>query len=160
VTLADIKLFVASAQIVRSTNEALREAGLDRYERFVLWTGVSKGDTFTVRTTHVPAQTAYRTSDGVCVRVNGDALHRLNRWQYEHGETLAVQIHTHPEVAYHSNTDDTYPIVTELGGLSVVVPEFARNGLTGGGIVAYRLGRDGWDELSSTDTQAVLVMEA
>lgn len=158
-TLAEIKRFVVSDRIVRSTNEALREAGIDRYERFVLWTGVLEGDNFKVRTAHVPTQTAYRTSEGVCVRVDGDALHRLNRWQYAHGESLGVQVHTHPEAAYHSDTDETYPIVTELGGLSVVVPEFARKGLRGGGIMAYRLGRDGWDELSGADTESVLVME-
>ena len=69
----------------------------------------------------MPRQTAYRLSEGLCVRVEGPELHRLNIWLYEHHELLAVQVHAHPTDAYHSETDDTYPIVTTRGGLSLVV---------------------------------------
>jgi hypothetical protein len=78
------------------------------------------------------------------VKVDGEALHDLNAWLYEAGETLAVQIHCHPKRAYHSKTDDTFPIVTALGGASVVVPHFCRAGLLATGTVIYRLTEVGW----------------
>jgi hypothetical protein len=157
-TLNDVSRFNVGEEAVRTTDSVLREAGADGYERFVLWTGVRDGYAFNVRTTHVPAQTAFRTRDGVCVRVEGEALDRLNRWQYEHGESLGIQVHSHPKEAYHSITDDTYPIVTQLGGLSLVVPDFARGGLRGPGVAAYRLGPEGWEELEEAQSRSLVVL--
>lgn len=159
-SLSEIERFVVADEIIATTDSALREAGREGFECFVLWTGVRSGDEFIVRTTHVPEQTAYKLDSGMCVRVDGEALFRLNRWQYEHGETLGVQVHSHPERAYHSETDDTYPIVTALGGLSLVVPSFARAGLRGLGVAAYRLAADGWDEVDADEARALVAMGA
>lgn len=38
---------------------------------------------------------------------------------------IRVQIHTHPASAYHSGTDDAYPIIHRPGFLSLVIPNFA-----------------------------------
>ena len=86
-------------------------------------------------------------------------MHRLNVWLFENHEELAVQIHSHPTEAYHSDTDDTYPIVTMRGGLSVVVPDFARTGLRGNGVANYRLGTSGWDELSLEESRRLIQYE-
>jgi hypothetical protein len=155
-TLEAISRFVVPLTVVYATDEQLRFAGRIHSECFVLWSGVQEGDKFLVRNVHVPKQTAYRFPDGLCVRVEGDELHRLNLWLYEHGEQLGVQVHSHPTEAYHSETDDTYPIVTVRGGLSLVVPDFAREGLLGGGVASYRLGFSGWDELSLDDVNRMI----
>ncbi len=145
-TLADVEQFQVPATIVNQTEEALRSAGAEGYEAFVLWSGEQKGRLFTVRTAHVPRQDSYRLASGLCVRVDGSELHRLNVWLYEAAETLAVQVHAHPDEAYHSETDDTYPIVATLGGLSVVAAEFCRKGLFSPSTAIYRLYPDGWTE--------------
>src|SRR5258708_7476442 len=98
-------------KIVAKTEETLRSAGAEGYEAFVLWSGRQNGRTFDVRTAHVPQQKSYRLPSGLCVRVEGDELHRLNVWLYESGEVLAVQVHAHPDEAYHSETANAYPIV-------------------------------------------------
>lgn len=157
-TLLGVRRFLVAARVVVATDEALREAGAEGNERFVLWTGVREGGDFVARTTHVPAQTAYRMDGGLCVRVGGEALDRLNRWQYEHGETLGVQVHTHPNEAYHSDTDDAFPIVTTVGGVSLVVPNFGADGLRGPGLATYRLVEDGWDELDDDEARALVVL--
>lgn len=38
---------------------------------------------------------------------------------------VRVQVHTHPFEAFHSVTDDTYPLLFDPGFLSLVIPEFA-----------------------------------
>jgi hypothetical protein len=38
---------------------------------------------------------------------------------------VRIQVHTHPGAAFHSPTDDAYPIVHTPGFLSLVVPNFA-----------------------------------
>jgi hypothetical protein len=59
--------------------------------------------------------------------VDGESLFKVNKTVHERNETLAAQIHTHPTDAYHSETDDAYPLVTLLGALSIVLPNFAKH---------------------------------
>jgi hypothetical protein len=149
VNLQAVERFVVSGSVVRATVESLREAGEDGFERFVLWSGVVTDKSMSIRTAHVPEQTAYRTESGLMVRVDGDALHRLNTWLYKENETLAAQVHAHPTGAFHSGTDDAYPIVTALGGLSIVLPDFATRGFFTRDVKAYRLTPDGWRRIAA-----------
>lgn len=155
-TLETVTKFVVPAEVVRDTDGQLRRVGLLHSECFVLWSGIRDIDTLYIRTAHLPRQTAYQLPEGLCVRVLGDELHRLNLWLFEHHEQLAVQVHSHPTEAYHSETDDTFPIVTVRGGLSLVVPDFGRRGTRGPGIAAYRLGPSGWDELSNKEVSRLI----
>jgi hypothetical protein len=142
--LAAVCRFIVPHGLVRHTERALRDAGHQGYERFVLWTGEIDGASFHARTCHVPQQTGYKTDHGLLVRVEGEALHQLNVWLYEHGQVLGAQVHAHPTEAFHSSTDDAYPIVTAQGGLSLVVPDFARRGVLCAGSAAYRLTGSRW----------------
>ena len=146
--LQSVREFAVSERLVEHTSRALRKAGTEGYELFVLWTGVPNGEVFDVRTSHVPRQTSHKTKHGLLVRVEGQALHDLNMWMYEHGETLGAQIHAHPDGAYHSSTDDKHPIVTCLGGLSLVAADFARAGILAPSSAAYRLSASGWNRVS------------
>jgi hypothetical protein len=154
--LETISQFRVPGAILDRTEAEICAAGADGYELFVLWTGVINGESFDVITPHVPKQTSYRLESGLCVRVAGDELHRLNRWMFEAGEILGVQVHSHPTDAYHSETDDAYPMVTLLGGLSIVVPQFGRDGIACPGTAAYRLSPQGWTEVGSDGISSVL----
>jgi hypothetical protein len=46
------------------------------------------------------------------------------------GRGIRVQVHTHPREAFHSSTDDAFPIIHSVGFLSLVIPDFA-NGAVG-----------------------------
>jgi hypothetical protein len=97
----------------------------------VVWGGQPSDDGLTLTFTCAvwPTQTASSGPDGLLVVVEGDALFALNKHLYERGALLAGQVHTHPGSAYHSSTDDDFPLVTLVGGLSLVIPDFARGGL-------------------------------
>ena len=158
-TFESIREFVVSADLCDETDRLLREAGLHGNERFILWSGIVRDDRLLVTTLHCPKQTAYHLAGGLCVRVEADELHRLNVWLYENAERLAIQVHSHPTEAFHSETDDTYPMATTLGGLSLVVPDFARYGVRGPETALYRLSSSGWEELSPAHARRVLHME-
>ena len=147
-TLRGVQRFRIEASAIRETEEAIRSAGQDGYELFVVWSGTRDDDTFTVAKVHVPDQTSYKLDTGLCVRIDGSELHRLNVWLYEAQQVIGVQVHSHPTDAYHSETDDTYPIATLDGSLSIVLPFFGRDGWESSDIAAYRLGQDGWVELT------------
>jgi hypothetical protein len=65
-----------------------------------------------------------------------------------HDEIYIARIHSHPAEAFHSETDDKNPALTNYGALSIVVPFFGlglRRGLDT--CAVYRLGPDGWKHL-------------
>jgi hypothetical protein len=145
-SLEKVARFRVPADVREHTESSLRAAGRDGYELFVLWSGRVGGDTFEVMAAHVPRQTSAKTRDGLLVTVEGEALHKMNMWLYEHEQMLGAQVHAHPRKAFHSDTDHTYPIVTTLGGLSLVAANFCRRGLPHRSSAAYRLTTDGWTE--------------
>jgi len=130
VGLTAVETFVLPRSLLESSLDVLADIGRRRAEGFVVWGGVREGETrFRFEAGLVPEQTAHTTEDGLLVTVHGDALHKINVKLNDNGLMLAGQIHSHPTDAYHSTTDDQLPLVTVLGGLSVVVPDFARDGL-------------------------------
>jgi hypothetical protein len=145
VTLEEIRIFEIPERVVRSTESALREHGAKGFELFVLWSGRIADDLFLVEHIYVPNQRTFRLPSGACVRVEAAELDRLNRWLYAYQQVLGIQVHTHPAAAYHSETDNTYPMVTLLGGISVVVPDFCREEFGSPGTAVFRLRRGGWE---------------
>ncbi len=156
--LSDVERFRVPPEVVNATDRALREAGDRHAERFVLWTGHVDDSEFRVQAAYIPAQTAHTLPDGLCVTVDGDELHTLNRWLYKNNQTLGIQVHSHPTHAFHSDTDSTYPIVTQRGGLSIVVPDFARRGTAGTGVATYRLDGRGWRPVRGRKLRRLLVL--
>lgn len=129
--LEAIEQFRPSLGVIDETIDLLRSAGRRGNEGFVLWSGVRDGRVFSVRRAHWPKQAPQRTSDGLLVYVDGSALHEVNKFCFAQGEIVGAQVHTHPTDAYHSDTDDHYPLVTLKGSLSVVIPDFAVDGWAG-----------------------------
>ena len=146
--LLGVRRFRIQEKAIFETEEAIRSVGQEGAESFVLWSGTRDNEVFSVAKVHVPDQTSYKLDAGLCVRVDGSELHRLNCWLYEAQQVIGVQIHSHPKEAYHSETDDAYPIATLVGSLSIVMPFFGIGGWQSKGIAAYRLGHEGWVKLA------------
>jgi len=126
--LLDIETFIISKVIVDDTVDFLRGVGTKGAEGFVLWAGrIEAPGPFRFQTVMVPEQRPIATDRGLLVVVEGEALFALNKLAYERKEILGGQVHTHPTSAYHSDTDDHYPLVTLVGALSVVLPNFAKH---------------------------------
>lgn len=124
--LLRVRKFFLPSQVIRDSVRFLRRGGKEGFEAFVLWSGRLTDDhTLRFSRAIVPAQRAMVTKNGLLVAVDGKALFEVNKNVHECHEVLAAQVHTHPSDAYHSTTDDTYPLVTLLGALSVVIPNFA-----------------------------------
>lgn len=155
-----VKTITVPRAVVAEAHAHLRRVGRAGFEGFALWAGVVDGQSFTVRQTIIPTQKGVKAEEGVCVRVESEELHRINVWLHEHGYTLIAQIHSHPTDAYHSETDDAYPIVTTLGGISIVVPDFAQRPFMLEECAVYRLmPGEGWIELSPAEMNGLIRVE-
>lgn len=129
VGLSDVDRFVVPRRVLKVTLKTLKRVGRSKVEGMIAWGGRREdGGTLRFHQAFMPAQTALQTAQGLLVHVDDEALHNLNVAFNESGLVLAGQAHSHPTDAYHSSTDDHLPIVTLLGGLSLVVPNFARRG--------------------------------
>lgn len=128
--LLEIDRFIVPTSVLDPTLEALATIGRTGNEGIVVWGGVREDDgtTFRFETAYKPRQQSFKTDQGLLVHVGENALFDINRAFNERGLTLAGQAHCHPTEAFHSDTDDLLPIVTLLGGLSVVIPDFALGG--------------------------------
>lgn len=155
--LDGVEVWSIPEALVNETEMALRDAGEDGHELFVLWSGSPAGRSFDVRHVHIPRQTAYRSALGLAVRVGGQALHDLNVWLYAHDEILGAQVHGHPDDAYHSDTDDAFPIVSALGSLSIVVSRFGVDGIASPTTACYRLGPSGFGRRIAAESAIVVV---
>lgn len=79
-------------------------------------------------------------------------LGRFVAHQAEARVAVRAQIHTHPGRAFHSATDDDWPMVGTAGFVSIVVPNFAITPPTIADLYACRLEADGsWHELNPGD---------
>lgn len=126
--LEQVTRFVLRRDIVGMILGILAQAGQRGEEAFVLLGG-SPAPEMVLDEALRPDQSPTTTEHGLMVAVTGDALLDANLHFHRVGKTIAAQVHAHPGEAYHSKTDDTFPLVTLRGSLSVVVPDFASGGL-------------------------------
>lgn len=141
--LSDVSAVRIEEELFVYTHETLREYSSSDVEAMALWAGrFSAQAAFDVLAVQIPAQHALRTEFGLAVVIEADELHRLNVWLYQEELKLIAQLHTHPEEAFHSRTDDAIPIVAARGGLSLVVPDFARGPADIETYAAYRLSQN------------------
>lgn len=154
--LTGVTQFNVPARVVSDTMCFLAAMGTTGNEGLVLWTGAVEATAANVTAAVVPPQTPLRSEYGLSIYVGADALHELGVVLHQRRLRLLAQVHSHGEGAYHSETDDQCSIVTTLGGLSIVVPDFARNAFDFDTCSVHRLGKDGWAELSDTEARAIV----
>lgn len=157
--LADIDRILVPSPVALEAHAHLRHVGEQGVEGFALWAGTVEARTARVRATYIPVQEAWRTEEGLTVFVDGAELHRLNMWLYREGLTLIAQLHSHPGAAYHSATDDAFPIATAIGSLSLVVPDFARAPFALSRCAVYRLSPRGtWIGLDAEQASTLIII--
>lgn len=123
----------------------MRAQGAKGAEVFLALSAVvsEDGKSVAFRRVHVPEQTCYSSPEGLLVKIDGEAIFKLNRSCFERGEILAGQIHAHPAHAYHSPADNKLALIRLPGGLSIVVPHFASGPLRPRHWAVYQLREDG-----------------
>lgn len=144
----DISRVFVPRELVSEGHRFMRAAGELHKEGIALWAGYREGTTFIVDHLLIPKQRGITTDSGMCAVIHGDELGRIGRQLYEIKKQLFAQLHTHPTEAYHSATDDENAVVTVVGGLSLVIPDFAVHPFDLATCAAYRLDSTGiWTEL-------------
>lgn len=130
----------------------LRACGKRRCECQVLWLAHSTGPMVVCDIAH---------SDH---RSHASGFELSNQWLSElwlqlasTNTSIVAQVHTHPGRAFHSKTDDAFPIVHTPGFLSIVVPNFGRGSTSLESAYATTIGSDGaWHAMSPDSLVSVI----
>jgi proteasome lid subunit RPN8/RPN11 len=144
------QLLRLAKDIVGATFRTLSECGRGECECVTYWTGPTERDAVdgVEHPVHKRSPVGYEVDDN---------------WLTEFWKRLAqakrsvkAQLHTHPGEAFHSASDDQWPIVSQPGFISIVIPDFAAGEPTLDRAWIGRLETDGkWRRLTSV-SQAVI----
>lgn len=155
----NIKTVVLKKSQLEKAFDFLRYAGTKGVEGICLFAGLEEGSTFTIKEVLIPKQKSYILEQGLMYAVDGEELHRINIWLYENKMKLIAQIHSHPQEAFHSDADDRYPIVDTYGGISIVIPDFARGNVSLGESAIFRLSEEkNWVKLTKKQIESLFKM--
>ncbi len=133
-----------AGDILPATFRKLRDCGRGKSECAVYWTGPCSGPSVDglEHPVHERSAFGYQVDDAwlteFCKRLAASM------------RSVKAQVHTHPGEAFHSASDDRWPIVSQAGFVSIVIPNFAESEPTFDGAWIGRLQADGsWRRLAS-----------
>jgi hypothetical protein len=106
--------------IIDETFGVLRACGGGRRECQALWLSPWREPDFITRVIH---SRHAAQAGGFCL--DDSFINELWLDLARTGTGVRVQVHTHPGTAFHSQTDDKWPVVHTPGFLSLVIPKFA-----------------------------------
>ena len=117
-------------------------------EVFVLWTAQIEGKNGVceIQRLIVPQQEPSIGPTWAYVHISGKELSRIAFDNFEQGERNVVQIHTHPSFNVNmSALDRKWEVVSHVGALSIIVPNYGKAGLEGfPGVNIYEREEDDW----------------
>lgn len=144
--------FLIPSTVIAETRATLAEIGEQRVEGVVLWVGKEPVDgTVEILEALVPWQVALRNEDGLAVTIPDWEVSELILG-LEAGTYIPIRVHSHPQDAYHSSTDNLNRILSHKGSISIVVPWFAKSEMRLGECSVNELGPDfRWSELSADE---------
>jgi len=155
--LSHIESVLIPREFIESIYKEFRQTGEEGYERLALFAGKKKGLVFTVTNLIFPVQHLTKGPRGVSFYVDGNELERIGEWLYENSCHLMAQVHSHPAEAYHSEADDELAIITGIGGISIVVPDYGNSDAYFSNSAFYRLlPGSGWTEQSQAKIRSLI----
>ncbi len=146
-----VRYQIPLALLTQSFHE-LRSCGGGRRECQVVWLSPWHAPgviTEVIHTTH--------TASAAGFTVDESSLTVLWKRLADTQAGVRVQVHTHPGGAFHSSTDDSWPVIHTSGFLSLVIPNFGLGEIGFKGAYLAEIGPDGrWHTVDIVDRLEVV----
>jgi len=107
--------------MIDETFATFRSCGANRRECQVFWLSPWADATNLTEVAH-PSH----DSNAYALSIDSDWINRFWLDLANRGMGVRIQIHTHAFEAFHSETDDSFPLLSDVGFLSLVIPNFAK----------------------------------
>lgn len=128
------------APVANEVVETIVSCGGDVHECIVYVTAKTSSPRVAIGVIH-----PFHDATPVSTHVDGGELDRLWGLLAECGQTIVLQVHSHPGGAHHSGTDDAWPVVHRVGFPSLVLARFGRDEFRGSHLAIYQ-GAGQWIE--------------
>lgn len=148
-----ISKIIIPKTIQEQTINHIRQCGENLEEGFVAWSGTTNKTHTVINSVIIPSADGFRHYGGI--HFSNETVESIADSILKKGEKLIAQVHSHPFEAFHSITDNSYPLVHREGFLSIVIPFFGRGGFAyHDGVRAFEYQENcKWDEISSLEFQ-------
>lgn len=144
--------FQVPRSLLAQTFDALRGCGRGHRECQVLWTSAWERPEVISAVVH-PQHRAHAYG----FELSSAWISQFWRDLARAGQGIRVQVHTHPEAAFHSAVDDAYPIIHTVGFLSLVIPNFGMGPVGFEQAYLAEIAADGtWREVSAQERLVVV----
>lgn len=107
-------------RMIEQTFATFRSCGDNRRECQLYWLSAWDNPSVLTEVAH-PKHWSSRYG----LSIESDWINQFWNDMAERGLGVRIQVHTHPSEAFHSATDDAYPMLFDAGFLSLVIPDFA-----------------------------------
>lgn len=152
------KISIAS-NIISETKAFLLQQGRKGFEGRVYWIGRRNGNAAQIMRIEIPEQIPEKTIFGVSVTVTQQANIKVAR-KLGDGEYIIAKVHSHPNRAYNSDTDKANPFLRHEGSISIIVANFARNGMENLSNCAVCLFKNGqWIDLGRSQVERLFTFQ-
>jgi CheY-like chemotaxis protein len=146
------------AGLVDRARAHLVRSGKRELEQLVLWGGYYNGRAVALVSLLLP-ETVATWGSVTIVRTEQPVI---ADWLYDRGQLLFVEAHTHGEGPWAtelSEVDRKYPISRQTGFLTLIVPNYARDGISLGICAVWECRALEWARLSAAETARLRVVE-
>jgi hypothetical protein len=154
----NLKYHIPVATLV-STLRFLRQKGEYGHEGVVLWPGyISDTGEFIVKGPIIPKQITGR----LYFRIPNDEVFNIIEYTSERGWVIPIQVHSHPQEAFHSPVDDERAFVQHVNAISIVIPYFGNINISDfiGEASCYRLvSGNNWAHIPDTEISKILILD-
>lgn len=110
-------------RVISQTLDHLQNAGRLNKECIVLWLGHRREGYIEIAEVLRPVHIAKADM----FHIPPASMREIMEYLRKNRLMIAAQVHSHPELAFHSRADDKWAIVRHVGAISIVLPYFGAN---------------------------------
>jgi hypothetical protein len=130
----------------------MRIAAMHRQEAVALFAGIEENNIFHILETIIPDQVSLGGAAPGPSVLPEQEQQRINTWLQENEFDLIAQIHSDPRQVCQAYPQEAWPLITIIGGISIVVPDFALGPTNPETWSVYRLASSNkWIELDKNE---------
>ncbi len=113
-------MFVIPRRMVEDTFKVFRSCGANKRECKLYWLSSWTEPSSLVEIAHPKHK-----SNAYGVSIDSEWISSFWMDMSKRNMGVKIQVHTHPNQAFHSLTDDKFPLLFDVSFLSLVIPDFA-----------------------------------
>lgn len=153
----NIKTVKINTRVLRETESFLKTIGEKGYEGMLFWVAkITSPAEALIYKAYIPAeQRGIRTRDGVAVILPPEG-HSNFISSLDQGDIGIAKLHSHPGLAYLSQTDLANPAFCFEGAFNIVIPDYCRRHLNSlAHCAVHRFKNRRWQQLSTAEINSI-----